>query len=136
MLFRSLESVLAQEGIADATGEIWLHCFPRVLGHTFKPVSFWYCHRTDQSLAAIVVEVNNTFGERHGYLIPAETGCDGEIRQSCDKGFHVSPFMDMALTYRFRVAPPGETFSLVIEVADADGPMLTARHLARRVEAR
>ena len=44
-----------------------LHTYPRVLGYTFKPVSFWY-HRADGSLRAILVEVNNTFGERHCYL--------------------------------------------------------------------
>jgi len=35
----------------------------------FKPVSFWNCHRRNATLAAIVVEVNNTFGERHCYLL-------------------------------------------------------------------
>ena len=55
-----LQDVLHQEGIDDADGEIWLHTYPRVLGYTFKPVSFWYCHRTDGNLRAIVVEVNNT----------------------------------------------------------------------------
>ena len=43
--------------------------FPRVFGYVFKPVSFWYCHRGDGTLRAIVVEVNNTFGERHCYLL-------------------------------------------------------------------
>ncbi|MEO8121398.1 MAG: DUF1365 family protein, partial [Rhodoferax sp.] len=66
-----LDELLQREGIHDATGEAWLHCYPRVLGYTFKPVSFWYCHRApnDQggALRAIVVEVNNTFGERHCY---------------------------------------------------------------------
>ena len=38
-----LDALLQAEGIADADGEVWLHCYPRVLGHTFKPVSFWYC---------------------------------------------------------------------------------------------
>ena len=47
--------------------------YPRVLGYVFKPVSFWYCHRRDGSLAAIVVEVNNTFGERHCYLLAGPT---------------------------------------------------------------
>ncbi len=60
-----LDELLQREGIHDADGEAWLHCYPRVLGFTFKPVSFWYCHRADGSLRAIVVEVNNTFGERH-----------------------------------------------------------------------
>ena len=64
-----LDELLHREGITDATGEAWLHCYPRVLGYTFKPVSFWYCHRPDGTLRAIVVEVNNTFGERHCYLL-------------------------------------------------------------------
>jgi DUF1365 family protein len=57
-----LDELLARHGIDDARGEVWLHCFPRVLGWAFKPVSFWYAERRDRSLAAIVVEVNNTFG--------------------------------------------------------------------------
>ena len=64
-----LDELLAGEGIADADGEVWLHCIPRMFGFAFKPVSFWYAHRADGTLAAIVVEVNNTFGERHCYLL-------------------------------------------------------------------
>ncbi len=96
-----LDGLLATEGIGDATGEAWLHCYPRVLGYTFKPVSFWYCHRTDGSLAAIVVEVNNTFGERHCYLLRGPDLAFGrEVR--ADKEFHVSPFCAIAGDYRFR----------------------------------
>jgi len=96
-----LDDLLAREGIADADGETWLHCYPRVLGYAFKPVSFWYCHRGDNSLAAIVVEVNNTFGERHCYLLCGpELAFGTELRSA--KVFHVSPFCDVAGSYRFR----------------------------------
>ncbi len=96
-----LDELLQREGVLDATGEAWLHCYPRVLGHTFKPVSFWYCHRADDSLAAIVVEVNNTFGERHCYLLRGpELAFGAELR--ADKVFHVSPFCDVSGSYRFR----------------------------------
>ena len=96
-----LDGLLAREGIADAKGEVWLQCYPRVLGHTFKPVSFWYCHRDDASLAAIVVEVNNTFGERHCYLLRGpELAFGREVRAA--KQFHVSPFCAVAGEYRFR----------------------------------
>ncbi|MGY4827236.1 DUF1365 domain-containing protein [Sphaerotilaceae bacterium SBD11-9] len=96
-----LDELLAREGITDATGETWLHCYPRVLGYVFKPVSFWYCHRADDSLAAIVVEVNNTFGERHCYLLHGPDLAFGrELRAT--KEFHVSPFCDVAGSYRFR----------------------------------
>jgi uncharacterized protein len=96
-----VDEVLAREGITDAHGEVWLHCYPRVLGHTFKPVSFWYCHRPDDSLAAILVEVNNTFGERHCYLLAGdELGFGRELAAA--KVFHVSPFCDVTGSYRFR----------------------------------
>jgi uncharacterized protein len=96
-----LDATLAAEDIGDATGEVWLHCYPRVLGFAFKPVSFWYCHRDDGALAAIVVEVNNTFGERHCYLLRGAGLAFGrEIRVA--KAFHVSPFCHVAGDYRFR----------------------------------
>ena len=100
-----IDGLLRDQGISDATGEVWLHCYPRVLGFTFKPVSFWYCHRAadDQNgaLRAIVVEVNNTFGERHCYLLEAPR-FDTELRT--DKVFHVSPFNSVRGHYRFRFA--------------------------------
>lgn len=96
-----LEALLSREGIADADGEIWLQCYPRVLGYVFKPVSFWHCHRGDGSLAAIVVEVNNTFGDRHCYLLAgARLGYGRELR-AC-KAMHVSPFCKVEGGYRFR----------------------------------
>jgi hypothetical protein len=88
-----LDELLRTEGIHDATGEVWLHCYPRVLGYTFKPVSFWYCHRADGSLRAIVVEVNNTFGERHCYLLDAP---QYGVEQQARKVFHVSPFCEVS----------------------------------------
>jgi DUF1365 family protein len=96
-----LDELLASEAIADATGEAWLHCYPRVLGHSFKPVSFWYCHRADASLAAVVVEVNNTFGERHCYLLSGPGLAFGREMRAA-KEFHVSPFCAIAGDYRFR----------------------------------
>ena len=94
-----LDELLRTEGITDATGEVWLHCYPRVLGYTFKPVSFWYCHRADGRLRAIVVEVNNTFGERHCYLLDAP---QYGVEQKARKVFHVSPFCEVSGGYRFR----------------------------------
>ncbi len=119
-----LDELLRREGIHDATGEVWLHAYPRVLGYTFKPVSFWYCHRgpDDQggALRAIVVEVNNTFGERHCYLL--EAPCDG-AEQRADKVFHVSPFNPVRGHYRFRFmrGVPGTQERTVAHIDYYDG---------------
>jgi len=101
-----LEECLAAEGVDDARGEVWLQCYPRVLGFAFKPVSFWFCHREDHSLAAIVVEVNNTFGERHCYLLRGAGLAFGR-EQRVAKAFHVSPFCRVAGDYRFRFLRTG-----------------------------
>jgi uncharacterized protein len=95
------ESLLAAEGISDADGEIWLQTYPRVLGYVFKPVSFWYCHRADGTLAAVLAEVNNTFGERHVYLLAGPELAFGR-ELLARKVFHVSPFCRVEGRYRFR----------------------------------
>ena len=99
-----LDELLHSAGIVDATGEAWLHTYPRVLGYTFKPVSFWYCHRAPEdqggALRAVVVEVNNTFGERHCYLLDAPRY---GVEQRASKVFHVSPFCEVQGHYRFRL---------------------------------
>ena len=118
-----LDEQLAREGICDADGEIWLQAYPRVLGYAFKPVSFWYCERRDGSLAAIVAEVNNTFGERHCYLLCGpELGWGREQRAA--KVFHVSPFCAVAGEYRFRFARNEGRIVARVEHHDAEGPLL------------
>jgi DUF1365 family protein len=120
-----LEQLLHRQGIGDADGEVWLHCYPRVLGYTFKPVSFWYCHTLSGELRAIVVEVNNTFGERHCYLLDAPR-YGQELRAA--KAFHVSPFCRVEGEYRFRflrTEHDGVAQTVVrIDHHDAMGPLL------------
>jgi uncharacterized protein len=124
-----LDELLAREGVRDARGEVWLHTYPRVLGCAFKPVSFWYCHRTDGALAAVVVEVNNTFGERHCYLVDRPRyGVEAVAR----KVFHVSPFCSVQGVYRFRfmrtfgsLDGPAPSRTVVrIDYDDEQGPLL------------
>jgi len=118
-----LDALLLSEGIDGADGEVWLHCYPRVLGYTFKPVSFWYCHRPDGSLRAIVVEVNNTFGERHCYLLDRP---QYGVELHATKVFHVSPFCAVEGGYRFRfmVTPDRRRTVARIDYDDSIGPLL------------
>jgi uncharacterized protein len=118
-----LEQLLHTEGIDDALGEVWLQCYPRVLGYAFKPVSFWYCHGADGSLRAVVVEVNNTFGERHVYLLDRP---HFGVEQSAAKVFHVSPFCAVQGSYRFRFMRASERSQIVarIDYGDAQGALI------------
>lgn len=125
-LKQQIERNLAEAGIAGG-GPIRLLTMPRILGYGFNPLTVFFCHDSEERLTAILYEVSNTFGQRHSYLMPV-VGGDGAVRQSVMKQFHVSPFMDMDLTYRFSVIPPtgaeDETAAVNITVEDGEGPML------------
>jgi uncharacterized protein len=119
-----LDELLTEQGMDDAYGEVWLHCYPRVLGYTFKPVSFWYCHGSNGKLRCVVVEVNNTFGEKHVYLLN-----DAKLGQemTASKVFHVSPFCNIEGQYRFRFMTSLERQRTVarIDYDDAQGALIT-----------
>ncbi len=131
-LRRQIERHLGAAGIAFDGGTVQLLCMPRIFGYGFNPLSIYFCYRADGTLAALLYEVRNTFGERHSYLIPAENRASGVIHQSCEKRFYVSPFMDMNLRYDFRVVPPAEMTSVVISASDAQGLLIVASLIGRR----
>lgn len=127
-----VETHLAAAGLAPDGGAIRLLTMPRVMGFAFNPLSIYFCHGRDGALRAILYEVNNTFGQRHSYLLPAAPGQGPIVRQTVAKAFHVSPFMAMDMEYTFRVGPPGDHLSIAITVSDASGPVLIALHAAKR----
>ena len=95
---------LARDSGIDGVERVLLLTHPRYWGYTFNPVSFWFLIGTANNLRAVLAEVHNTFGDRHGYLCTGESGAD--LRRDSwtvsAKHFHVSPFFDIAGEYRFR----------------------------------
>lgn len=99
---------------------------PRVLGHVFNPVSFWFCFDKDDSLYAVVSEVTNTFGTRHSYLchksdlspiLPGD-------RIVADKEMHVSPFQKIEGTYTFRFDYRAERVGVWIDYTRDNGGLI------------
>jgi hypothetical protein len=129
-----IEAMLGQAGIDLSGGRIRLLCMPRVLGYVFNPLSLFYCHRPTGELAAVVMEVNNTFGERHCYLIEAGAATGGRIvRSGCAKTFFVSPFLGLDMSYDFRLAAPGQTVATAILGRGEDGaPIISAAFRGQR----
>jgi DUF1365 family protein len=124
-----VERHLAKAGIAIDGGRIKLFCMPRIFGYGFNPLSIYFCYSRIGPLVAILYEVHNTFAERHSYLIPVDSLVNNPgsvITQQCHKVFHVSPFMDMDMTYQFRVVAPAERVAVAINAAKTDGVQLFA----------
>ena len=129
-----VERQLEMAGI-ETGGSIQLLSMPRMLGYAFNPLSIYFCRDRQGDLAAILYEVNNTFGQRHSYLIPvSDGGEEGIVRQHCEKRFYVSPFIAMGMGYRFRIGLPDEGVAIHITGSDADGPLIVASFSGKRRE--
>ena len=128
-LKEQVQALLMDAGLAHG-GPIRMLAMPKVLGHAFNPLTVYFCHDTRGALSAILYEVNNTFGERHSYLIPAPDAA--LIRQGCAKAFYVSPFMDMDLAYEFRVLRPEQQVLVAVDVHDQDGLVLATSFAGER----
>ncbi|TAN16641.1 MAG: DUF1365 domain-containing protein [Rhizobiaceae bacterium] len=126
-----IERHLRESGI-ESGGQIRLLTMPRILGYAFNPLSIYFCHRRDNSLSAIFYEVNNTFGQRHNYLIPVAPETKAPIRQESRKSFYVSPFMTTDMLYSFSVVPPGKDLAVSVVGRDKEGPLIVAKLVATR----
>ena len=96
-----IESLLQREGLHDADGEIWLQTYPRVLGHAFKPVSFWYATTAPAGGCSLWWPKRTTRLVSATYLL---SGPDLQPNQTitASKVFHVSPFCRVEGHYAFR----------------------------------
>ncbi|MCC9624706.1 DUF1365 family protein [Thalassospira sp. MA62] len=132
-----IEAILSAHNLGDCSDKIELLCYPRLLGFVFNPLSVYFCHRANGSIGAVLYEVSNTFGDRHSYLIPVGDGAldaKGVLRQSCAKGFYVSPFIDMVADYHFSIRMPAENVAVAIRETDAKGTFLNAAFVGDRTE--
>jgi uncharacterized protein len=127
-----VENTLRAAGLIPDGGPIRLLTMPRILGWSFNPLSIFYCYSRDETLKAVLFEVDNTFGERHAYLTSVEEGQGAGKRSQGDKVFYVSPFMPMKMHYDFTYKAPDARLFVGISVFDTEGLVLTTQHRAER----
>ena len=117
-------SLLSDAGVETHGVRIALLCMPRVLGYEFNPLSIYYCSDAQGRIVAMVYEVNNTFHQRHTYVIAVTPPADRSVVQSSAKRFYVSPFLDVDMSYTFSTLPPGRKVRLSIMGFDTSGPLI------------
>lgn len=100
-----LNRFLARHDLDLRAGRVLLASQPRAFGHCFNPISVHWCWADERGVgrpAATVVEVHNTYGDRHAYLL--DTDADGRGR--VDKAMYVSPFHGTDGHYEVLAPPP------------------------------
>ncbi len=112
-------------GISNKQVKIRLLCYPRIFGYVFNPLSIFFVYDENDYLISILYEVKNTFGEQHTYVFKTEKG-RRLIENSCNKKFHVSPFIEMECKYYFKILIPENKLSVIINQSDDTGKLLYA----------
>ena len=118
----NVEHFLRLNGVEPDGGRIVMAANARALGHCFNPISVFWCHRRDGSLAGVVVEVHNTYGDRHAYLVHP----DGQGRARTEKQMYVSPFHGTDGYYEMAVPRPGERLHVSVTLHSDDGAVFSA----------
>ncbi len=127
---------LRAEGFATDGWHVELIASLRVLGYTFNPAAFYLCRDADDLLRAVVVEVHNTYGERHLYTLRPATPpsmAGDAFSSSMEKAFFVSPFIGPVGRYRVTVRERGTRLNVAIALRDGDQPLLATSLELRRL---
>jgi DUF1365 family protein len=106
-----VRQLIREQTSQETRGRIRLLTQLRYFGYYMSPLNlFFVFDEADQRVEFVVAEVNNTpWNERHCYVLWSgnQTAHNNELRFAHRKEFHVSPFMDMDLEYRWRLSEPG-----------------------------
>ena len=132
-LSRDVPSYLAANGIDPTGWQITLVANARVLGYVFDPASFYLCRDGSGTLQVVIVEVHNTHGERHLYLLRPAGATDRGFEAAMEKDFYVSPFIDVRGRYRVLVRDEEQRLRITIN-EEQDGKLVlhASLDLARR----
>ncbi|KAI0369243.1 hypothetical protein BV20DRAFT_997085 [Pilatotrama ljubarskyi] len=99
-------------------GDAWMLTMPSYVGYEgINPLTVYFCYASEGTLEWIVLEIHNTFGEKHVHVLEPGLNEDiecppGHARDRYDytwtlpRDFHVSPFNDRSGFYTISVSAP------------------------------
>lgn len=121
----AVRELVEAQGHPRPNGPIRLLTHLRYFGYVFNPISVFYCFDpTGERVETIVAEVHNTpWGERHRYVLARPDVNGAALQYRFKKGFHVSPFLPMAIDYTWRFGLPSENLAIHMR-CDEEGERL------------
>ena len=129
---RDVRALLRADGLEPADWQITLITNLRVFGYVFNPASFYLCRDGAGGLRRVIVEVHNTFGERHLYPLRPSEGDATVFRAGMAKDFFVSPFISLDGSYTVHVRDDARGLRVAIALRQGQGPMLSTSLVLRR----
>jgi DUF1365 family protein len=117
-----VDEFLRGHGVDLGGGQVLMLAHARVLGYVFNPLTVFWCHRPDGTLACVIAEVHNTYGERHAYLVRT----DERGRARVAKELYVSPYHPVDGWYQMWLPRPGARLTLSVTLHRPNGHLFVA----------
>jgi DUF1365 family protein len=105
-----LDFLATRDRVVPQGHQLIMLAAPRLLGHVFNPLSVHWCLAPDGRVSFAVLEIHNTYGERHAHVIELDERREALV----DKEFYVSPFFAVDGRYRVRLDLRAERVSVSI----------------------
>ena len=118
---------------ADAGGEcstgdrLLMLSGARCFGHSFNPLTVYWCLDTERRVRWALFEIHNTYGARHTQLVRP----DDEGRAQLRKELYVSPFLTVDGTYDVRLRLDQARVSVDVNLRQDEASVLSARFHGR-----
>jgi cyclopropane-fatty-acyl-phospholipid synthase len=116
-----VDAFLAEHDAELPDGRVTALLQARVLGYVFNPISVFWCHDRDGVLRHVIVEVHNTYEQRHAYLLPPASR-----PVLVAKKFYVSPFNPVTGHYQVRAPRPDQQVDVVVSLHGDGQPAFVA----------
>ncbi len=113
---------------------VYMFAFPRVFGYVFNPLTVFFCLDRSGAVAAIVYEVNNTFGGRTHYVCRVSETAGQLSVGSANKQLLVSPFNGECGRYGFRLDFDDQRLVLGVALRQSGRPVLNTSYASTRRE--
>jgi uncharacterized protein len=113
----NVDEFLRTRGLDLGGGRVLMLAHARVLGYVFNPLTVFWCHRADGTLACVIAEVHNTYGQRHAYLVHT----DARGRARTEKALYVSPYHPVDGWYQMSLPRPGSRLALSVTLHRPNG---------------
>lgn len=135
---QAVRDLILEKTRHHSLGPIRMLTHLRYFGYCFNPVTFYYCYdKTGNSLETIVVEIHNTpWGEVFCYVLDQrlEERVGKKRKYFLKKNFHVSPFIDMDISYTWLFTEPGEDLAVHMIDFQDNQKLFEAELLMKRYE--
>ena len=118
----NVDEFLRGRGVDLGGGRVLMLAHARVLGYVFNPLTLYWCHRADGTLACVIAEVHNTYGQRHAYLVRT----DDQGRARVDKELYVSPYHPVDGWYQMSLPVPDGRLAINVTLNRPNGDRFVA----------